>query len=165
MVNSISLPKLARKTLRRLLIIMGVTVVISAIYKMFIQLEFFSIFPAGFAFDFVFCITELLLLGLYWFYLYIFARKCRHRSPSLRFYYISTLIVLSVYSAVYLLLHRLLSRNAFLWVFRITLGLGGLALKTVFPDNLLPLMSIYLVITWAIMLLEPYIAKMRRKYV
>lgn len=149
------------KIFLRFLILLGATVLISVLYKGIIETGFLRLIKRETTYRIVFCILELLLLGGYWHNLFIFSKKCRHNSHSLKTYYIRTLLVFAAFTAVYVLSHLLLSADVNAWLFRLTYNLICFRLKTNAPKNLLPYMIAYLVITFLIMMLEPFIAKKR----
>lgn len=149
------------KVLIRFLILLGATMLVSVVYKGIIEMGFFQLIRKAASRRLVFCGLELLLLGIYWHYLFIFSKICRHNSRSLKVYYIRTLIVFAAFCTAYWLFHFYLSREVNMWIFRATYNLICFRLKTNTPENLVPYMIAYLVITFLIMMLEPVIAKMR----
>ena len=151
----------AYKVFLRFLILLGATVLISVLYKGIIETDFFSLIKKLEPRRIVFCGFELLLLGVYWHFLFIFQKICRHNTHSLKVYYIRTLLVFAAFTAVYVLSHLLLSADVNAWIFRLTYNLICFRLKTNAPDNLLPYMIAYLAVTFLIMMLEPFIAKNR----
>ena len=144
--------------LARFLVFLFATVIVSVVYKGLIEMEFFQIIPSGAFQLFFFCLFELFLLGMYWHYTFLFSKECRHRSPSLRSYYLMTVVMFLLFTAVYLTVYFKMDSSVFQWAFRVTLNLCGLRLSTTFPDDLLPYMAGYLIVTFLIMMLEPPIA-------
>lgn len=146
------------KVLTRFLVFLFATVIVSVVYKGMIEMEFFQIISNNAFRMLVFCLFELFLLGVYWYYTFRFSKECRHRSPSLLSYYLMTAAVFILFLAVYLTAYFKLDGTVFQWVFRVTLNLCGFRLSTTFPVNLLPYMAGYLIGTLLIMMLEPQIA-------
>ena len=144
--------------LKRFLVFLFATVIVSVAYKGIIALEFFQIVSNAAFQRFIFCAFELFLLGVYWHYTFLFSKECRHRSPSLLSYYLMTAFVFLLFSAVYLIAYFTLDSTVFQWIFRITLNLCGLRLSTTFPADVFPYMIAYLAVTFLIMMTEPQIA-------
>ena len=144
--------------LKRFLVFLFATVIVSVAYKGIIALEFFQIVSNATFQRFIFCAFELFLLGVYWHYTFLFSKECRHRSPSLLSYYLMTAFVFLLFSAVYLIAYFTLDSTVFQWIFRITLNLCGLRLSTTFPADVFPYMIAYLAVTFLIMMTEPQIA-------
>ena len=141
----------------RELILLGATVLISLAYKWIIDTGIFGYIPNVVVCRVVFCGFELLLLGVYWHYTYIFSMYCRSRTNTVKECYLWTSIVFLVFCAVYWLSYLLMGRDLFLWVFRVTVNLIGVRLLTYAPDNLVPYMLIYTAVMFLIMFLEPLV--------
>lgn len=145
----------------RLLVLLSGTLLVSLFYKAMIEMGVFKLIRSAVARAPVYCLFELALLVGFWRGVFIFSKKCKHRSHSLRAHYLMIGIVAFLYTGICCAAYRFLSRDMFSWLFRITLNLCGLRLKTSFPKNLTPYLVAYLIITNLIMLLEPVIAKKR----
>ena len=141
----------------RELILLGATILISVIYKAIIDTGVFGLIRSVTLCQIVFCGLELLLLGVYWHYTYVFSMICRSRTNSMKECYLWTAIVFSVFCAVYWLSYFVMSRELFLWVFRVTVNLIGVRLLTYAPDNLVPYMLIYTAVMFLIMFIEPLV--------
>ena len=146
------------ETLVRFLVFLVATVAVSAAYKGIIELEFFQIISGSGLRRAVFCGFELFLMGVYWYYTYLFSGECRRRSPSTAAYYLMTVVVFLLFSAVYFTAYFKLDSTVFQWIFRITLNLCGLRFSTSFPADVFPYMIAYLAVTFLIMMTEPLIA-------
>ena len=155
--------KLAKKSCVRFAYLFLLTVAFSVFYKLLINTTVFTLIRGDFAHDFVYCSFELLLMGVYWYYVFVLTKKSRHHSPSVHFYYLSTAAVLTAFSLVYLLAYGLMSRDGFTWLFRITLSFCGFTLRSYFPDSLVLLVLAYLAVLWLIMLPEPKYSAFLRK--
>ena len=149
------------KIIRRTAILLGGTVLISLAYKGMIEIGVFQIIQNEALHYFVFCLFELLLLGVYWHFLFLFSKICRHRTRTVREYYRLSAVVFALFCAVYWLTYFLGGRARFLWVFRTTVNLIAVRLVSTAPENLVPYMLAYLAVTLAIMMLEPFIARKR----
>lgn len=143
----------------RFLVLLLPTILVSVIYKGVIELGVFDSIP-GNAHWFIFCGFEFLLLGLYWYFIYVYAGACRYHSDSPASYYFITIIDFAVFSAIYYGVFRW-NQDVFSWVFRVTLNLIGIRLKTDAPDNLLPYMIAYLAITFFILMMEPVVDRIK----
>ena len=142
----------------RTLILLGATVLLSVIYKLIINTGIFGFIQNAKLCRIVFCGFELLLLGVYWHYVFIFAKISRHYSYDLKTYYLQTGAVFLAFCAAYWLSYILMSRELFLWFFRLTVNLIGVRLLTYAPDNLIPYILAYLGVMFLIMFLEPPVA-------
>lgn len=143
----------------RMLTLMGGTVLVSAFYKAMIEIGIFKLVHGTERHRLVYCAFELLLLLGFWYCVYRFSKKCRHRAPSLKTYYLMASVLAVVYAGICCVLYYFLSREMYSWLLRLTLNLCALRFRTSFPDDLTPYLAAYLVITILIMLLEPTIAK------
>ena len=142
----------------RALILLVATVLLSVIYKLIINTGIFGFIQNQKLCRIIFCGSELLLLGVYWHYVFIFAKISRHCSYNLKTYYVQTGVVFLTFGAAYWLSYILMSREQFLCFFRLTVNLIGVRLLTYAPDNLIPYMLTYLGVMLLIMFLEPTIA-------
>ncbi len=145
----------------RTLIFLAATVLISIVYKFIVNTGVFGLIANERLCRVVFCLFELLLLGVYWHYVFIFSKICRHCSYSLKFYHIQALAVFLVFCVIYGLSYLLMSRDLFLWAFRVTVNLIGVRMLTYAPLSLKYYMAAFLGVTFLIMMTEPYIAKHR----
>ena len=145
----------------RELILVGVTVLVSVLYKLIINSGLFGLIGDQMLCRIIFCGTELLLLGMYWHYTYIFSEICRRRTNSLKECYLWTSIVFFIFCVIYWGSYFVMSRELFLWVFRVTVNLIGLRMLTYAPDNLVPYMVAYNLGMFLIMFLEPVIGYLR----
>ncbi len=145
----------------RLLAILAATIWISVLYKALTGIGVFTIIRRGGARRIIYCLAELFLLGLYWYYLYRFSFFCLRRTPTPAGYYLLTVIVFAAYAGIYWACYKLLSWDTFSTAFRITLNLVGVRFETKFPDNCLPYMFTYLGITFFVMLIEPLVEKIQ----
>ena len=145
-----------KKIVVRTLNLLWVTCLVSVIYMGIIKAGVFELLEEESLQRIAVCAIELLVLAAYWYFVYGFSRKCRHRTGTLKKYYRRTCIVFAAFSAVYFLAYCFIPREMFIWAFRITLNLNCIR-----PDdvNLLPYMLLWLVITFLIMLLEPAITR------
>ena len=155
--------KMAKKSSVRLSYLFLLTVAFSVFYKLLINTTVFTLLGGGFVHDVVYCGFELLLMGVYWYCVFILARKGRHRSPSEHFYYLSTAGTLTAFTFVYLLAYGLMGLDSFTWLFRITLSFCAFTLRSYFPDSLVLLVLAYLAVLWLIMLPEPKYTAFFRK--
>ena len=156
-----SVGRIAHQILLRTLILLGGTVLVSLAYKGMIEIGVFRVVQEEGLHYFVFCLFELLLLGVYWHFLFLFSKKCRHRSESLARYYRISCAVFILFCAAYWLTYFLGGRAVFMWGFRVTVNLIAFRLVSTAPENLVPYMIAYLAVTFAVMMLEPYIARKR----
>ena len=130
---------------------------ISVVYKAIINTGVFGLIGNVNLCRVVFCAVELLLLGIYWYYTYVFSIICRSRTNSVNECYLWTSIVFVVFCVVYWFSYFVMSRELFLWVFRVTVNLIGVRLLTYAPDNLVPYMLIYTAVMFLIMFIEPLV--------
>ncbi len=144
-----------RKVVVRTLNLLWITAFSSVIYMGLIKAGIFELLGDGVK-KIGTCVIEILVLCAYWCYIYRFSHKCRHRTSTVKKYYLRTCIIFAAFSAAYFLAYRFLEREVFTWGFRLTLNLACLEADAV---NLLPYMLAYLVITFLVMLLEPRISK------
>lgn len=147
----------------RLMILFAGTITISDLYKCMIDVGVFQQIPTVIMHRLVYCSFELLLLGIFWYYLFVFSRKCRHSSRTLADYYQTTVIVAALYALICCVSFVFLSEEQYSWLLRLTLNLCGLRFRTTYPDNLSLYLLAFLGISILIMLLEPTIAQKRHE--
>lgn len=142
--------------------------IISVVYKGMIESGIFqNLIRDAALLRFIFCLFELFLLLAYWYGVYRFSKKCRHRSRSLKVYYIRSCVVFAVFAvfaACYWTSFIVFGREVFMWIFRMTINLIFFRFELTAPENLIPYMAVFCVITFAVMMLEPWIAKKHISY-
>ncbi len=145
------------KILIPFLILLGVTVGISFIYKALIEMGFFQLIRNKTFRSLEFCLFELILLAIYWQFVYFFSKELRHSCSSLKKYYIRAVIIFALFCIAYWLTY-FYYQKIFSWIFRITLNLIAFRLETNAPGNFEPYMLAFLSVTFSIMMLEPWLA-------
>ena len=149
------------KIFLRILAILAATVWISVVFKCAVEIGVFSMIRRSAARRVIFCLTEFLLLGIYWYFLYVFSGFCLQRTPSVKAYYLWTVIVFAVFAGVYWLSYMFFSYEIFTWIFRLTLNLGAVRFVTSVPEEPVPYMLVYLAVTFLVMLAVPIVEKTR----
>ena len=146
----------------RAIILLGGTILISAAYKLLIEIGFLNFVYDQTAFRIVYCGFELLLLLAYWVGVYLFSQICRERSHSVGAYYLMTGIVATVFvTFCSVALARLETTGLYSWLLRVTLNLCGARLETLLPPDCTLYLAIFLLITVLIMLAVPIVSNIR----